>query len=161
MVLSSKYIQKSITSQISAPIFMVFPVGLLASILTTSYSLNTGDRIVFKTFKSDYVTLLLTTTYGFLIWHVIKSKVFMMACEASKFSPSTPSPLILHLPYLLPHWPSFCSLQPHWLPTCSHISTFPRVFLWLGMLFPQMTTRLTVSLHLPCTPILFTFNLSP
>lgn len=103
VVLSSKYIQKSITSQISAPIFMVFLVGLLASILTTSYSLNTGDRIVFKTFKSDYVTLLLTTTYGFLIWHVIKSKVLMMACEASKFSPSTPSPLILHLPYLLPH----------------------------------------------------------
>lgn len=91
VVLSSEYIQKSVTSQTSTPIFLVSLLGLLASILTTSYSLNTGDKVIFKTFKSDHVTLLLTTTQRLLIWHVIKSKVLKMAWEASKFSPSTPS----------------------------------------------------------------------
>lgn len=152
VVLSSKYIQKSITSQISTPIFMVSLVWLLASILTTNYSLNTGDRIVFKTFKSGYVTLLLTTTQGFLIWHVIKSKVPMMACEASKFSPSTPSPRILLLPHLLPHCPSFCSRQPQWLPTCSVPTSVPFCMCSLGLVcsfhrWPQGSLLSTLVLY--------------
>lgn len=151
------YLQNRVQSLLRLPLLFSWSPFLVSLLLFLPPVVSQhSSQNCLENFKSDDVTLLLTTSQGFLIWLIIKSKVLMVVWDISKFSPSTPSPTYTSLTSFLTTLPLHFS-HISFLSVAASVPLLPR----FGMLFPQMTTRLAISPYLPCTPIYFTFNLSP